>query len=624
MEEDGQLVTVNMRELPRLAMQRPPPVELPPDIESKGMCATAQNSLPAARRRTSSHGTVLSPVGQRCQRLSDFVNSQVFESLVAFVIIANCITMGIQAELLFGRFSEWEAAMDACDHIFTCIFLVELALRVLVFGFQSVLPNRYFLNFVDALLVFFTGVLAVWILPLLDIKDNSFLRCLTILRALRLMRLARIVRKVDAFHEVWLLIRGLGTSFRTLLWTIVVVCFVTYVFAIFGVVLISVDLQREYDAWADGDTSDLDELREVVFVTNSVSRMMFTLIQVLTLDSWNGIARPMSKYIWWSWAYFYAYIAVAVIVLMNLVTAVIVENALNSSKMDEEQQLLQKQRAKEVELGNFRALFELIDSDSDGVLTWEEFAAAFENPDVSIKLELLDVKQEDLHDLFALLDTGDGSLSLQEFFEGITRMEGAATAKDVFRIMKTTELVAKLIVHHAKEVSEDLTVVAAHTPGLQLPHRQGSLKTRSLGNHFRRLFPDSPMSMTTLKSVDYGSVPAVVLGQEPTAAQAAVPAQGPSLQEVSSVVEKLSRQLGSISEQIDVVQAKLHRMDNWEDRLGRLATDVSNLSTNTARILERVGGASVASTWRRGVAVPCCAAPLPVAPETLMQGSFVK
>ena len=45
--------------------------------------------------------------------------------------------------------------------------------------------------------------------------------------------------------------------------------------------------------------------------------------------------RQVLKYVNWSWLYFYAYIAVARVVLLNLVTAIIVENALAASRNDE-------------------------------------------------------------------------------------------------------------------------------------------------------------------------------------------------------------------------------------------------------------------------------------------------
>merc|ERR1719440_1856255 len=97
---------------------------------------------------------------------------------------------------------------------------------------------------------------------------------------------------------------------------------------------------------AGEDDEALKTLKELVEITNGVFPMMYTLIQVLTLDSWTSVARPIQKYAWWSWVFFYLYIAVAVIVMMNLVTAVIVENALKNSQKDANAMLKEKEKHK--------------------------------------------------------------------------------------------------------------------------------------------------------------------------------------------------------------------------------------------------------------------------------------
>lgn len=248
----------------------------------------------------------------------------------------------------------------------------------------------------------------------------------------------RVVAKVDAFHEVWLLLRGLSESVRTLSWTIVVMFFVTYVFAVFGVVLISVDLKKAKEAMDPADER-MGELEDLNGYFDGIFSTMYTMIQVMTLDSWNGIARPLQTYIGWSWVYFYAYISIAVIVLLNLVTAIIVDNALKSSKKDEEQLLQIKDQEKKKVIDQCRQLFEMMDRDGNGELTETEFDQAFEVPEVRTKLRMLNFEQEKCKELFRLLDSGDGVLSVTEFFEGIMKMDGPATARDSFKLLKLVE-----------------------------------------------------------------------------------------------------------------------------------------------------------------------------------------
>jgi len=365
------------------------------------------------------------------------------------LIFCNCATMSIEVEILLGRMQGWRTFLDVSEQIYTAFFVLEVCLRFAAFGWRYYAPGGggSWSDFGDLCVVSTTGVLAVWILPLFDSggdgASSELLQALTVLRALRLVRIVRVVARIELFHEVWLLLRGLSESCRVLFWTVVVIFLITYIFAVFGVPLLSVRLQEQYHDQEDEVLGDLIEM------TDGVMALVFTLLQVLTLDSWTQIVRDMARYIPWCCIYFFLYVAIAVFVLMNLVTAIIVENALNSSKQDEEAVVAEKERERQKELCSIRHLFEMIDVDGNGVLTRTEFQSAFEDPEVATKLKFLNIQQKDCMDMFNLLDSGDGVLSLEEFFEGLRRMEGLAQAKDVFRMGKIVENLLRSIRHHS-------------------------------------------------------------------------------------------------------------------------------------------------------------------------------
>lgn len=408
------------------------------------------------------------------------VKSKRFEIAMGIVIIINCATMGLEAELLLGKAQNVEKYVQISEHLITFIFLAELLLRVMVYGWRSFAPlPKSLWNFLDALLVIVTGIIPVWVLPLMGLPNaTDSLQTLTVLRALRLARLVRVVQKFEAFHEVWLLLRGLMESGRVLIWTVVVIFFITYLFAVFGVVLLGVQIKEEYDnvRSMEGDSVELEEL---VAVTDGVLPLMYTLIQVLTLDSWNSIARPMMKYVSWSWAFFYLYIAIAVIVMMNLVTAVIVENALKNSQKDANAVLKEKEKQKQVELARFRRVFAEMDVDGDGELSWPEFESAFDDKGLSAQLRLLGIEPDNCREIFNMLDDGDGVLSVREFFNGLSCMEGTANAKDLLRTNKTVDLLVKLLCQQNQELREDMDELLKCTPGAHLHLRKGTFKSRA-------------------------------------------------------------------------------------------------------------------------------------------------
>lgn len=377
--------------------------------------------------------------GERsCPALASFVKSTSFEVAIGVAIVLNCVTMGIEAEILLGHAEGWQWFVDVSEHLFTALFAAELGLRVCILGWRSFVPcHGSVSNFVDAMIVLIPGVLIVWVLPIMGIVPSSALRMFTALRACRLARLVRVVERIPAFTEIWRLVRGFTGSMRTLFWTLAFIFVVTYIFAVFGVVLISTQVKELLNT--EILESNQEELSELVSLTDGIFTMMHTLVQVLTLDSWNGIARPLMKYIWWSVFYFYAYISVGVVVLLNLVTAEIVDTAMKNSQKDSRQLLLEKHEQEKHLMREFRSLFEMVDGDGDNKLTWTEFQDAFEVPAVATKLEMLDFQPQSCQELFSLLDTGDGSLTLGEFFEGIQAMEGPAKSKDSFKMLKLVE-----------------------------------------------------------------------------------------------------------------------------------------------------------------------------------------
>jgi len=406
--------------------------------------------------------------------LAIVVTGRYFEMFIAVIILVNCITIGMEAEVMLGKAMNWEQPLKVLDHIFTFIFTVELILRLLILGWRSYLPRGDTLgNFLDALIVVLTGIVPAWIMPLLGISDTSgLLETLTVFRALRLMRLVRVVQRVESFKEMWLLLRGLSESGRTLLWTVLVIFFITYVFAIFGVVLISTKLKEDLDDAPSG--VDTEVLRELVSFTDGVMPFMFTLIQVLTLDSWNGIARPIQDRLGFSWAFFYLYIAVAVIVMMNLVTAIIVDNALSNSRRDAEDMAAAMEKAKQEELAKFKAIFQELDEDGNGELTWPEFESAFDDPHLSSQLMLIGIDKQNCKEIFDLLDTGDGAIDSNEFFDGIARIEGPAQSKELLRSSKLVDMLLKNLAEMRNETQEDFQELLRNTPGAVVHMRSPS------------------------------------------------------------------------------------------------------------------------------------------------------
>lgn len=369
--------------------------------------------------------------------LCKFVGSARFESIMAIPILYNCITIAVSAncshECRTGQNfcnpcdEGTKVFLQVSEHFLTFIFVVEWCVRMYVFG-PKWLKEPF--NFIDSALVLITGVLIVWILEPAGVAPDS-MRSVQVMRAFRLLRLSRVVKSLPEFKEMWMLVTGLADSMNTLFWSVVLILFLLYIFGIVATELIA----------KDTDAYDLSNEEEAAIhsLWSSIPVSMFTLIQFMTLDSWSGVARPMMERQPYIWMFFMVFISIATFVLMNLVTAVIVNNALDITKKDEEAAVLQMENEKKEEFEQLGDLFYNLDADGSGSVDKDEFQSAFEVPEVANKLKVLEFEEAELMKLFEMIDKdGGGEIELEEFLFGLRQMKGNAKSKDMMALRSIT------------------------------------------------------------------------------------------------------------------------------------------------------------------------------------------
>merc|ERR1712072_1144821 len=145
-----------------------------------------------------------------------------------------------------------------------------------------------------------------------------------------------------------------------------------------------------------------------------------------TLDSCAAIYGPMIRFVPSLAMYFFSFIMIVSIALMNLVTAVIVEGAIEQAKQIKEA------------IPKISEVFHLLDADGSGDVSLEEVA----NADDNVKGILLEVlKADDLVDLFEMLDVdGSGSLDIDEFCDGVVKMVQSDQPVETLTILKHLKL----------------------------------------------------------------------------------------------------------------------------------------------------------------------------------------
>ncbi|CAE7174101.1 Scn1a [Symbiodinium pilosum] len=289
------------------------------------------------------------------------VSSRWFDYAIGCVILFNSLLVGIEVQLsLVGQDVDW---MQPLDTGFIALYFIELCMRLIGMGWRQCFCDGWFL--LDFTLVVL-GIVTVFVLMFGSGGDLGLLESVLVVRAMRLLRLIRALRMLKYFRTVWRLVYGLLTSHNAMFSTLALILLTLYVFACLGVELITKD-------------ENLLEIAEIKLIVDthfiSVFVSMLTLVQFVTVDSVAYIYAPLIKEKPILALYFFAIILIVSIALMNLVTAVLVEGALENAAHDREADKLNLQEKLKEAVPRLREVFAAMDANGDGNVTLEEIEA---------------------------------------------------------------------------------------------------------------------------------------------------------------------------------------------------------------------------------------------------------
>jgi len=218
-------------------------------------------------------------------------------------------------------------------------------------------------------------------------------------------------------------------SGKIMLYTLLLLLLMLYIFACIGVQIITMG----------SDVQD-EEYQDIVHTFfRSVPITMLTLIQFVCLDSIGSIYKPLiEKSPLFMVPYFVMLILVVGIVLMNLVTAVIVNGALEQAAEDKDMQLMQKKVEKQKLVKHLRQIFARLDEDGSGSLSLQEILnmPAEDLKDINSALPW----EIDANELFDMLEPDDGGeIHIDDFLEGLYKLSLSDTPFYITRLKKQLE-----------------------------------------------------------------------------------------------------------------------------------------------------------------------------------------
>jgi voltage-gated sodium channel len=231
------------------------------------------------------------------EAIRDWVEGPKVQNSIMALIVINAIILGL--ETVPAAMDNYGMYLLALDRLILGIFVIEIGLRIFAhrLGF-----------FRDAWSIFDFIVVGIALVPASG--PFAVLRALRVLRVLRLLTLVPSMRRVVG--ALLNSIPGLGSIALVLL-------LIYYVFAVIATKLFG----PEFPQWF-----------------GSIGESLFTLFQIMTLESWSmGIVRPVMEVHPAAWVFFVCFILIATFTMLNLFIAIIV-NAMHSFSEEESQQAL--------------------------------------------------------------------------------------------------------------------------------------------------------------------------------------------------------------------------------------------------------------------------------------------
>jgi voltage-gated sodium channel len=252
--------------------------------------------------------------------LKKLVDSKAFQGIILFVILFNCVLMGV--ETIKGLSENTLFVLAVINDICLWIFIAEIIIKFLAYGpsyFKD--PWNWFDMFVVGISLF-SGL-----------SFMSAFRAMRVLRVLKSLKALKGTKLIGSVRHLQVIIVAIVRSIPSIMWTGILLILIYYIFALIGVNLFG-------DAFPDW--------------FGNIGKAMYTLFQVMTLESWSmGISRPVMEVYSFAWAYFVPFVLLSSFIVMNVVVGIVV-NAISEVTADNA-----KEEAKENPVSNQELVSEI-------------------------------------------------------------------------------------------------------------------------------------------------------------------------------------------------------------------------------------------------------------------------
>jgi len=380
--------------------------------------------------------------------LRRIVEHPVFESICAVMIILNSFLVGFDVEW-YTQHDVPDEGMEIAGHVCSLFFLIELIVRLRAYKLAFFRGESMLWNMFDLVLV----IMSIVEVLLSHVDDNAGAATIgSGMKTLKMLRIVRVFRVFRFFKELSLLALMIIDSMKALVWALVMLAIILYVFAICFTVNATEYIKTD-------NPYDQAQASEVFRMFGSIPRTTYTLLQAMLggiswgvcSDALHHVGRPLT------WLFFF-YISFTMLAVLNIITGVFVDNAVETAKTQRDFLVQKEFELKERYLQEMRDLFNDMDDDGSGTITLEEIKEYFVDPRVMSYFQALGLDPNDTERLFRLIDDdGSGDVSIEEFLHGCMRLKGGARSIDVHQLL----LECRKIEHKFEKIESDMGVLSS-------------------------------------------------------------------------------------------------------------------------------------------------------------------
>lgn len=175
---------------------------------------------------------------------------------------------------------------------------------------------------------------------------------------------------------------------------------------------------------------------EMALYWGSMGESMLTLYKSLSGGiSWHACLRSLREASTISFFFFLAYIAFGYYVILNVVTGIFCNSAIESARLDKDVAIAIKLKQRDTFVRSMKGFFRDIDDDHSDHITLLELEKAAENKQMQALFESMDIETSDVWALFSLMDSdGDGRINIEELVDGCLKYKGMAKAMHVAKL----------------------------------------------------------------------------------------------------------------------------------------------------------------------------------------------